>query len=47
MHKLSVKIPDDLLERLDEHVDDDPKLENRSDGVRYALWEWVNGDGNE
>jgi Arc/MetJ-type ribon-helix-helix transcriptional regulator len=40
MHKLSLRIPNDLLERLDEHVDDDPKLENRSDGVRSATSDW-------
>lgn len=37
MAKVSVEIPDELLEDLDEHVGDDAKFVNRSDAVRASI----------
>ena len=37
MAKISVEIPDELLEDLDEHVGDDKKFVNRSDAVRSSI----------
>jgi Arc/MetJ-type ribon-helix-helix transcriptional regulator len=37
MSKVSVEIPDELLEDLDEHVGDDAKFVNRSDAVRASI----------
>lgn len=37
MTKVSVEIPDELLEDLDEHVGDDAKFVNRSDAVRASI----------
>jgi len=37
MPKISVEIPGELLEDLDEHVGDDGKFVNRSDAVRASI----------
>ncbi|GAB7014014.1 ribbon-helix-helix domain-containing protein [Halolamina salina] len=37
MSKVSVEIPDELLEDLDEHVGDDGKFVNRSDAIRASI----------
>jgi Arc/MetJ-type ribon-helix-helix transcriptional regulator len=37
MPKISVEIPRELLEDLDEHVGDDGKFVNRSDAVRASI----------
>ncbi len=37
MPKISVEIPQELLDDLDEHVGDDGKFVNRSDGVRASI----------
>ena len=37
MAKVSVEIPDELLEDLDEHVGDDGKFVNRSEAIRASI----------
>jgi Arc/MetJ-type ribon-helix-helix transcriptional regulator len=37
MAKISVEIPDELLEDLDRHVGDDGKFVNRSDAIRASV----------
>jgi Arc/MetJ-type ribon-helix-helix transcriptional regulator len=37
MAKVSVEIPDELLEDLDDHVGDDAKFVNRSDAIRASI----------
>ena len=37
MTKISVEIPDELLEDLDRHVGDDGKFVNRSDAIRASV----------
>lgn len=37
MPKISVEIPQELLDDLDEHVGDDGKFVNRSDAVRASV----------
>jgi Arc/MetJ-type ribon-helix-helix transcriptional regulator len=37
MTKISVEIPDELLDDLDEHVGDGKKFVNRSDAVRASI----------
>jgi len=37
MPKISVEIPDELLDDLDDHVGDDGKFVNRSDAVRASI----------
>ena len=37
MTKVSVEIPDELLEDLDEHVGDEGKFVNRSDAIRASI----------
>ena len=37
MPKISVEIPAELLDDLDEHVGDDGKFVNRSDAVRASI----------
>lgn len=37
MTKVSVEIPQELLDDLDEHVGDDGKFVNRSDAVRASI----------
>ena len=37
MSKISVEIPDELLDDLDEHVGDDGKFVNRSDAIRASI----------
>lgn len=37
MAKVSVEIPDELLEDLDDHVGDDGKFVNRSEAVRASV----------
>jgi len=37
MTKVSVEIPDELLDDLDEHVGDDGKFVNRSDAIRASV----------
>lgn len=37
MPKISVEVPEELLEDLDEHVGDDGKFVNRSDAVRASI----------
>ena len=37
MTKVSVEIPDELLEDLDEHVGEEGKFVNRSDAVRASI----------
>ncbi|MHC3436701.1 ribbon-helix-helix domain-containing protein [Natrialbaceae archaeon A-gly3] len=37
MPKISVEIPQELLEDLDEHVGDDGKFVNRSDAIRASV----------
>jgi Arc/MetJ-type ribon-helix-helix transcriptional regulator len=37
MPKISVEIPAELLEDLDEHVGDDGKFVNRSDAIRASV----------
>ncbi|GAD52184.1 hypotheical conserved protein [Halarchaeum acidiphilum MH1-52-1] len=37
MPKISVDVPQELLDDLDEHVGDDGKFVNRSDAVRASL----------
>jgi Arc/MetJ-type ribon-helix-helix transcriptional regulator len=37
MAKVTVEIPDELLEDLDEHVGDEGKFVNRSDAIRASI----------
>ena len=37
MAKVSVEIPDELLEDLDEHVGEDGKFVNRSEAIRASI----------
>jgi Arc/MetJ-type ribon-helix-helix transcriptional regulator len=37
MAKVSVEIPDELLEDLDEHVGENKKFVNRSDAIRASI----------
>jgi Arc/MetJ-type ribon-helix-helix transcriptional regulator len=37
MPKISVEIPKELLDDLDEHVGDDGKFVNRSDAIRASI----------
>lgn len=37
MPKISVEVPEELLSDLDEHVGDDGKFVNRSDGIRASV----------
>lgn len=37
MPKISVEIPQELLDDLDEHVGDDGKFVNRSDAIRTSI----------
>lgn len=37
MPKVTVEIPDELMEDLDEHVGSDKKFVNRSDAVRASI----------
>lgn len=37
MAKISVEIPDELLDDLDEHVGEDKKFVNRSEAVRASI----------
>jgi Arc/MetJ-type ribon-helix-helix transcriptional regulator len=37
MPKVSVEIPQELLDDLDEHVGDDGKFVNRSDAIRASI----------
>jgi Arc/MetJ-type ribon-helix-helix transcriptional regulator len=37
MPKVSVEIPEELLDDLDEHVGDDGKFVNRSDAIRASI----------
>ena len=37
MPKISVEIPQELLDDLDEHVGDDGKYVNRSDAIRASI----------
>ncbi|WP_435162319.1 ribbon-helix-helix domain-containing protein [Halorubrum sp. SY-15] len=37
MTKISVEIPDELLEDLDEHVGEEGKFVNRSDAIRASI----------
>ena len=37
MSKVSVEIPDELLDDLDEHVGEDGKFVNRSDAIRASI----------
>jgi Arc/MetJ-type ribon-helix-helix transcriptional regulator len=37
MPKISVEIPQELLDDLDEHVGDDGKFVNRSDAIRASV----------
>lgn len=37
MPKISVDIPQELLDDLDEHVGDDKKFVNRSDAIRTSI----------
>ena len=37
MPKVSVEIPQELLDDLDEHVGDDRKFVNRSDAIRASI----------
>ena len=37
MAKVSVEIPDELLDDLDEHVGDDGKFVNRSEAIRGSI----------
>jgi len=37
MPKISVEIPQELLEDLDDHVGDDGKFVNRSDAIRASI----------
>ena len=37
MSKISVEIPEELLNDLDEHVGDDGKFVNRSDAIRASI----------
>lgn len=37
MTKVSVEIPQELLDDLDEHVGDDGKFVNRSDAIRASI----------
>jgi len=37
MPKISVEIPEELLNDLDEHVGDDGKFVNRSDAIRASI----------
>ena len=37
MTKVSVEIPDELLDDLDEHVGSDGKFVNRSDAIRTSI----------
>jgi Arc/MetJ-type ribon-helix-helix transcriptional regulator len=37
MAKVTVEVPDELLNDLDEHVGDDKKFVNRSDAIRASI----------
>lgn len=37
MAKISVEVPDELLEDLDDHVGEDKKFVNRSEAVRASI----------
>jgi Arc/MetJ-type ribon-helix-helix transcriptional regulator len=37
MPKISVEVPQELLDDLDEHVGDDGKFVNRSDAIRASI----------
>ena len=37
MPKISVEVPQELLEDLDDHVGDDGKFVNRSDAIRASI----------
>ncbi len=37
MPKVTVEVPDELMEDLDEHVGDDGKFVNRSDAIRASI----------
>jgi Arc/MetJ-type ribon-helix-helix transcriptional regulator len=37
MTKVSVEIPDELIEDLDDHVGDDKKFVNRSEAIRASI----------
>ena len=37
MPKISVEVPEELLNDLDEHVGDDGKFVNRSDAIRASI----------
>jgi Arc/MetJ-type ribon-helix-helix transcriptional regulator len=37
MPKISVEVPQELLDDLDEHVGDDGKFVNRSDAIRTSI----------
>ncbi len=37
MPKVTIEIPDELMNDLDEHVGDDKKFVNRSDAVRASI----------
>jgi len=37
MSKVSVEVPQELLDDLDEHVGDDGKFVNRSDAIRASI----------
>lgn len=37
MAKVSVEVPDELLEDLDDHVGDDGKFVNRSEAIRASI----------
>lgn len=37
MPKVTVEIPDELMEDLDEHVGEDGKFVNRSDAIRSSI----------
>lgn len=37
MPKVTVEIPDELMNDLDEHVGDDKKFVNRSDAIRASI----------
>jgi Arc/MetJ-type ribon-helix-helix transcriptional regulator len=37
MPKVTVEVPDELMEDLDEHVGEDKKFVNRSDAIRASI----------
>ncbi len=37
MPKVTIEIPDELMDDLDEHVGDDKKFVNRSDAIRASM----------